>query len=97
MFTKPSPAKAVEVLIPLLLGLGGIGVLGAQLLGEDKVIDAAEDFGEAVGPVMAATVSGVYSTAKAAIRQNEVEVFAALTVMALAGGAFVYAKTLLSR
>ena len=35
------------MLIPLLLGLGGIGVLGAQLLGEDKVIGAAEDFGEA--------------------------------------------------
>ena len=97
MFTQSGPTKAVEMLIPLLLGLGGIGVLGAQLLGEDKVIGAAEDFGEAVGPVMAATVSGVYSTAKAAFRENEVEVFAALTVMALAGGAFVYTKALLSR
>ena len=82
---------------PLLIGLLGVGAVGSQVLGGDALQDAAGGFGEAVGPVIASTVSGTHSALIAAIRGNEVEVFTALTVLALSMGAYTYGRALLSR
>jgi len=84
-------------MIPLLLGLGAVGAIGMQLVGSEGVTDAAEDLGGVIGPVMSAAVSGTYAAIKSGIRNNEVEVFTALTVIALTVGAYKYTGALLSR
>lgn len=82
-------------LIPVALGLGGLGIAAA--IGGDRVGDSIEAAAEGTGDVAVAVVAGTYSATKAAIKRNTTEVFMAITVMALAWGAVQYAGAVLTR
>ena len=81
--------------LPLLGGAGGLGA--AAYFGGEVAENAIEKTTEATADVGVAVVKGAYGATKEAIARHTTEFFMAITVMALAWGAVLYSRALLTK